>query len=387
MKKKIIIALALIITLGVVSFFAISERTVAKVPDPMEFFGNGRKDTGGYDVNLMFESEEDPTELIEEYITKIKETQKNIELRTTDNSYSQEREYVLKYNGFWLGDNRPVLKIYDYRNDYYGEDSDNKNYVFDFHCHSNFKFVSKEKFEEQEKSEKRDNDSQENESAIDTPVVISGPTLPDFSAFLGGIEPRDNEKAKVSGRHLYFRTETDAGWSAAHEYVDLLINSYNFSQTDFKTDTILYLKNDMYFLDYTGKESIAPTQDDYYDDGYVDFSADVFIWIQKNGRDEYTGISIYYSEDLEVKDFGDRASSVPENSGSSSKGSSTAVDYETPDFAKLKCLTCDGKKDCTRCNGYGTIKRYNGNGETIDSLCPTCYGNRKCKACNGTGTR
>lgn len=398
-KKNIIIILGIvlgIIILGGTIFFAISERTVAKVPDPVEFFGNGTKDSAGlYDIAYMFESETDPAERIEAYINEIKENEKDIWIRVVDHN-DQEKEYILTYDGFWLGETRPVLKIHDYRNDYYGDDSDNKNYVFSFYCQSNFKFVSMGEYDSSENgekgsasSEKKDDSSKGNTSSNKKPVAITGPTLPDISAFLGGVQPQDSHKADVSGWQLYFRTEIDEGWSAAHEYVELLQEPrFNFTLREHKTDNILYLKQDLYFFDYTGNKKITPAQDRFYEDGYVDFSADVFIWIQKNGRDEYTGISIYYSEDLEVKDLGDRASSAPDyQSGSSNKDETPKVDYETPDFAKLPCLTCDGKKDCTKCNGYGTIKRYNGKGETIDSLCPVCHGNRKCKSCNGTGTR
>ncbi len=229
------------------------------------------------------------------------------------------------------------------------------------------------------------------EEEIETPEpdpapVVLGPTLPDPAAFFGGATPREDEPADTSGWHLYYRTRIDEGWTASHEYVNLLCEKYGFVQSDYLTNTTLYLQSDLYFLDYT-KQAIEPARDRYYGDGYVDFESDVFVWIQKNGRDEYTGVSIYFSSDLQVRDLGDRASTVPNDALGGSQSGSSGPHYETPDFAKLPCLTCDGEKDCQKCNGYGTIKRYNGNGETIDSLCPTCHGGRKCTACNGTGTR
>ena len=60
--------------------------------------------------------------------------------------------------------------------------------------------------------------------------VVSGPVLPDPAAFLGGISPTEDEPADHSGWHVYYRTQIDEGWTAAHEYVELLSDSrYGFT--------------------------------------------------------------------------------------------------------------------------------------------------------------
>ena len=219
--------------------------------------------------------------------------------------------------------------------------------------------------------------------------VVNGPVLPDPAAFLGGIAPDEDEPADNSGWHVYYKTQIDDGWTAAHEYVELLQDSrFGFVLTECLENTTLYLKSEYYFFDYTGEEAITPASDRYYLEDYHDFSSDVFVWIQKNGQKEYTGISIYYSGDLQVADLGDRASTVPDRvSGGSGSGGSSSNDTFTPEFAKLDCLTCRGDGDCNTCGGYGEVRKYAGDGDTVRAKCSTCRGSGNCTACNGSGKR
>ena len=393
-KLALIIAASVLLVAVICGIIAgiiggLKNKTVAEVPDPEEFFGiKARRAIGSYDIDLQFESEKDQTDKIEAYVSRILDSSEDIELTKVEGLNSVE--YTLTYTGSFISEKKPWLRIFNYGNDYYSIDGE--KYVFVIYADDNFKFIKAEDIKESKNDNKNNSDSQKTDNKTNNKTEekpkITGPTLPDPSAFFGGISPQEDEKADVSGYHLYFKTDIDSGWTAAHEYVELLKNSdYKFKETEHKEDTILYLKNDMYFLEYTGKEDITPASDRYYEDGYVNFESDVFIWIQKNGKNEYTGVSIYFSDDLEVKDLGDRASTLTQNSNGNGNNSSPDFSVETPDHSKLPCLTCDGDKDCPECHGYGEVKKYSGKGETVDTICPTCRGRRKCPTCGGSGTR
>lgn len=217
---------------------------------------------------------------------------------------------------------------------------------------------------------------------------VSEPTLPDPAAFLGGATALENKPAEISGWHVYYQTEIDEGWTAGHEYVDLLSDSrFSFELRESFSYTVLYLTSEYYFFDYTGSESIEPAGGRYYRDGYHDYSGDVCVCLQKNSEENYTGISINYSSDLLVQDFKDRASTVPDEVESSSSTEINHRESYTPDFAKLQCLTCSGSGDCKKCNGYGTVEVYLGSGDYTDGTCPECRGSGKCRTCGGSGTR
>lgn len=213
--------------------------------------------------------------------------------------------------------------------------------------------------------------------------------LPDLSAFLGNVAPKEETPAYYAGRRQYYKLSIDEGWQAGIEYVQLLLNDprYQFEQADFYSATVFTLHEEIYFLDYVGKEEITPAGDRYYPDGYQDFTADVTVRLQRVADKGYTSITLYYSSDLILGDYGDRSSIVPSSAtGSSGTGITHDKPY-TPDFAKMDCLTCGGDGDCNRCGGYGTIQQYSGNGEYTKTLCPDCRGNGKCKKCGGSGTR
>lgn len=213
--------------------------------------------------------------------------------------------------------------------------------------------------------------------------------LPDLSAFLGNVAPTEDRPAKYAGRRKYYKLSIDEGWQAGTEYVQLLLNDprYPFEQVDFFSQTVLALREEIYFLDYVGEEETTPAQDEYYASGFQLFTADVAIWLQRNADKGYTSISCYYSNDLVMKDYGDRSSIVP-SSATGSPGMDVSLNEPyTPDFAKPDCLTCGGDGDCNRCGGYGTIKQYSGNGEYTNTLCHDCRGSGNCKRCGGSGTR
>lgn len=217
---------------------------------------------------------------------------------------------------------------------------------------------------------------------------VTEPTLPDPAAFLGGATAQEDHSVGDSGWHVYYQTEIDEGWTAGHEYIELLSDSrFNFELRESFSDTVLYLTSEEYFFDYTGSESVEPVQDRYYRDGYQDYSADLHVCLQKNCDGNYTGMTIDYSLDLIIQDLGDRASTVPDEAESSSSSEIDHRESYTPDFAKLPCLTCGGSGDCKKCNGYGTVNVYLGKGDYTDGTCPECRGSGKCRTCGGSGTR
>jgi len=210
---------------------------------------------------------------------------------------------------------------------------------------------------------------------------VSGPTLPDPAAFLGGVTAIEDEPADTSGWHVYYRLEIDDGWTATHEYVELLSDPrFHFELSDHFSNTVLYLKSEYYFFDYTGDEDVAPARDRYYLDDYQDFSSDVFVWIQKNGQSAYTSISIYYSSDLLVSDLGDRASTIPDDASGGNSGSGGSNNTRTP------CSICNRTGDCQTCGGDGYL--WSSAADKENRNCYSCRNhNGKCTNCNGTGWR
>lgn len=225
------------------------------------------------------------------------------------------------------------------------------------------------------------------------PALAAGnaasPALPDLSAFLGNVAPKEETPAYYAGRRQYYKLSIDEGWQAGIEYVQLLLNDsrYPFELADVYSETVYTLHEEIYFLDYVGKEKITPAGDRYYTDSYQDFAADMTVRLQRVADKGYTSITLYYSSDLVPGDYGDRGSVAPGGATGSSGTDSKRHEPYTPDFAKLPCLTCGGDGDCNSCGGYRTIQEYIGNGEYIKTLCRDCRGSGNCKKCGGSGTR
>lgn len=221
----------------------------------------------------------------------------------------------------------------------------------------------------------------------ETNPVAAQPVLPDLGAFLGGgITPGEDEPADENGWHLYYRMDIDAGLQAAQEYVALLgdprfgLTMRPRAENDEKT--VLYLNESFYFFDYTGPASVAPMQDQFYRDGYEDVTADVFVWIQQNTRDGYTAISVYYSNDLEMTDLGDRASTADTLSPGGSNDGSDVPD--SPDYtSRTPCPYCDDG-NCNTCGGDGYL--WSSASDKEDRNCTGAYcQNGSCTYCNGNG--
>ncbi|MBQ4050397.1 MAG: zinc-ribbon domain-containing protein [Oscillospiraceae bacterium] len=217
--------------------------------------------------------------------------------------------------------------------------------------------------------------------------VITGPTLPDPGAFLGGMSPREDEPGEISGWEVYYKMDIDDGWTAVQEYIDLLQDprfklTMRIPAEDEKWTT-LYLYNEVYYFDYTGPEEIVPAQDRYFHKDYQYYSADVFVSVSKNGRDGYTSMTVCYSNDLNVADLGDRASTASRLSpmGSTGGGSSTGsgANYD----AKVPCNVCDRTGDCQTCGGDGYL--YSSASGKEDRNCYSCSHTGNCSSCSGKG--
>jgi len=376
-----------------------NNRIVARIPDPEDYFGvEGQESSGGFDVNLHFEFAEDPAQMLHAYCTYIAENEKHIAYEYTDGEDNDK--YELHYTGPWLKDNRTLLRIIDYRNDYYGADSDNRNYVIKFMAESNCKMKASDAYVpgststsgQEEPTAMTEQETVPEQTETEATVAITGPTLPNPDAFFAGNIPRGEDFYVEDSGHwvISYAAEIDTGTLAMQEYVSLLCDErFNLELFHETEETVLYLQTFSYFFRYTGEEDVPDvTWDNYYgaDD---DPDCDLGIRIQRNGKTETVLMSVYFKPDVyEFIDCPEITSYyVPKVVPNNDDDYFDDDDPYIPDFAKEPCLTCDGDGDCTECGGYGTIKRYNGDGEYIDSTCPECHGNRKCSTCNGSGTR
>lgn len=386
----LVLGIALLLTLALV---AMENRTVVRIPDPEDFFGvRGYETSGGSDINLYFQFEEDPSQMLDAYIAAIAENAKDSKQIHINKIDGKDPRYDIVHGGFWLN-GELLLRIINYGDDYYGADSG--KYVVFFRAENNAKMEHWDAYEPDGAANKPRENLEEPNQTVSEPltqtepvVTVSGPTLPGPGAFLGNPAPVMDEPEEYSGWVLYYELDIDEGWIAGTEYVELIKNSEYFELRDSFSDTVWALYSEYYFFDYVGDEILEPASGRYYKGGYQDFTSDLFIRLQRVADKGYSTIQISYSNDLAVVDLGDRASTVPENNSNSENNADSGDDSEPykPDFAKEPCMTCWGDKKCDRCNGYGKIERDSKNNETITSDCPDCVGG-KCPTCNGTGTR
>ena len=395
--KKILIALVAITVIVAGYFIAIENWNVAEIPNPQDFFGLEAKETsGGFAINWHFESEWDSLPVIEKYVDYIDKTTDNIRVLRTDSTDGNVK-IELVYDGFWLGNSKPVLRFSYYGNDYYGTDSSNRNYVFQFRANNNFKLLESECYAGNETVDDIINDnlsnSSQEESEKDSQIVENNPlALPDPCLFFGCGRGEDQAYYEEDAHLISCCFNLDEGRYVVHEYLDLLNSGkypveFSESYTDdyIKVNATLF---ERYVYNYTGDdESIGKfTLSEAAGGRTLD---GIFISLYYNYRSASLMVTVVYENDFELVDSGMHASKLPTSYSGSVSGSDdlyTGPDYEKPDFAKLDCVFCDDG-DCPECDGYGTIKRYNGDGEYIDSTCPECRGNRKCWRCGGTGKR
>ena len=444
--KKLLAVLGILLTI-VVLFFAASiisiamvERISVTIPDPAEYFGvegeDWRLGTEFYDAEspeMTYRTVEDPKEAVEDYVKLLCSGDYSLKLvRSFDvREDTDEHQWVFDYdpdNGFIRFVDRYARALPEMEVAYRGLREDGA-YRFDVDidyggsfistgitCGTDFThpdevtpgapeadpvpFVPDEEASAPPEVSEPAVSSAPAESAepssvpADPPAasepadpVISGPVLPDPGAFLGGMDPKENEPGEVSGRRVYYKMDIDDGWTAVQEYIDLLGDPrFKLSMRTPAEDenwTTLYLHREVYFFDYTGPETLTPAQDSYYHKDYIDYSADVFISLSKNGQEEYTAMTVCYSNDFTVADLGDRASTASRLSprGSTGSGSSTGsgANYD----AKVPCNVCDRSGKCQTCKGNGYL--YSSASDKEDRNCYSCNQSGRCTSCNGKG--
>lgn len=440
--KKLLAVLGILLTI-VVLFFAASiisiamvERISVTIPDPAEYFGvegeDWRLGTEFYDPEspeMTYRTVEDPKEAVEEYVKLL--CSGDYSLRLTHSfdirEGTDEHQWVLDYipdNGFICFVDRYARALPEVEVAYLGLREDGA-YRFDVDISYGGSFVStgitcgtnftrpdevtpstpetdpapvpdEEASAPSESSEPSPASSDPPVSSVpaasapaaSTPAapVISGPVLPDPGAFLGGMSPKENEPGEISGRRVYYKMDIDDGWTAVQEYVDLLGDPrFKLSMRTPAEDenwTTLYLHREVYFFDYTGPETLIPAQDSYYHKDDHNYSADVFVSLSKNGQEEYTAITVCYSNDFTVADLGDRASTAsrlsPRGSGSFVSTDSGA-DYD----AEVPCNVCDRSGKCQTCGGDGYL--YSSASGKEDRNCYSCNQSGRCTSCGGNG--
>lgn len=237
--------------------------------------------------------------------------------------------------------------------------------------------------EEDVKAESDEKENTETAVTVDPDAAV----LPDPCAFFNagkqGFDINDN-------MYMYCcAIDIDTGKMVVQEYIDLIESEvYQLQRTaehelDLISEAGIYQYD--YYYDYIGANDAVQGFFDTYDDLggdvrvrlYYDYGAGIMkVWLR-------------YDKAFEIVDSGKKASTLPTSYSGTPESDFSGSDTGNgiPEFARLDCLTCNGSGDCTECGGYGTIKRYNGDGDYIDSSCPQCNGGRKCRTCNGSGKR
>ena len=395
--KKIVTVLVAIVVIVAGYFVAIENWKVAEIPNPQDFFGLEASDTsGGFDINWHFESEWDSLPVLEKYADYIERTTDNIWIRRSD-STDGNVSYEFVYDGIWLGNSKPMFRFSYYGNDYYGTDSSNRNYVLQFRAENNFELVESKCYAGDETVEDIINDNaahnSQKETEKDSQKVETNPlALPDPCLFFGCGRGEDQSYYEEDAHLVSCCFNLDEGREVVYEYLDLLNSGkYPLEFAESYTDDYISVNATLferYIYNYTGDDSSIGefTLTDEKGGRTLD---GMFISIYYNYRSASIMVTVVYENDFELVDSGMHVSQkVTSYSGSSSDSDDlyTGPEYEKPDFAKLDCVFCDDG-DCPECDGYGTVKRYNGDGEYIDSTCPECRGSRNCWHCGGTGKR
>ena len=389
--KKILIVLVTIAVIVAGYFIAIENWRISEIPNPQDFFGIEAIDTsGGFDINWHFESEWDSLPVIEKYAEYIEKTTDNIKVIRKDKARGNVSFYF-EYEGFWLGNVKPSFRFSYYGNDYYGIDSSNRNYVFQFRAENNFKLVESECYAgdvsvDEIVNNNTPNNSQSESKEESEKVEVNPFALPDPCLFFNCGRNEDQKHDNGDAWLVSCKFDLDEGKNVVQEYIDLLESRYplgrfDYAEEDYVKYTGAYFYN--YYYRYTGTDINIPG---FERDGRE--NTDVQVSLYYNYRSGFILVTFIYDNTFELVDCGEKASAIPTSfSGTPSNTDTPQVDFYVPEYAKQDCLMCDGTGDCQKCNGYGTVEYYNGDGEYVTSGCPTCYGNRKCRYCNGTGKR
>lgn len=220
----------------------------------------------------------------------------------------------------------------------------------------------------------------------DEPIIptISGPSLPNPDAFFDYRLARNEDfySTKKEWYLLSFKADIDTGSLAMEEYVSLLFDEKLDLELLFEEEeTILYLHQHYFGFRYTGEEDVP----DVYDD-YRDFSADLLVYIQRNGQTETSLLTFHYKPDtFEFIDFGDRSTYSPVDCSGKDSGSSSP-DSSDNNGSHQECSHCDGSGKCQTCDGHGYL--YSSASDKNDRNCYKCHPNYgKCPYCHGSGKR
>ena len=278
--KKILIALVAIAVIVAGYFIAIENWKVAEIPNPQDFFGLEASDTsGGFDINWHFESEWDSLPVLEKYAEYIERTTKNIRISRSDSENGNVSIYF-NYEGFWLGNGKPSFRFSYYGNDYYGTDSENRNYVLKFRAENNFKLVESKCYAGDETIEDIINDNAANnsqkETEKDSQKVEKNPfALPDPCLFFNCGRHEDQKYDNGDATLISCKFDLDEGKNVVQEYIDLLESEYPLGRFD--EDEADYISSSgkyfyRYYYKYTGTDVNIPgfeRDDREYTDVYV----------------------------------------------------------------------------------------------------------------------
>lgn len=331
---------------------------LAYAPDPEFFFNTGAAEKGDSSMTLVLSGS--PGAAVFEYISVLKDSYGMTEV----DSYTQATtwQWCLQKGG---NENATVSIGLDTRDD--------GDWDLSFIFGENVTLLQAEAL----------NENTGNPAPEPTPQptpAISSRTLPNLRAFLGGVAAIEDKAATVNGHKEYYELDIDDGLKAGQEYLKLL-EKYGFVLSNEIEDTVLYLTTTVYYFDYVGDGKVNPVEDRYHMRDWQEFSCDALLIITKNTRDKYTGINIYYSNDLTVADNGDRASTAP--GGASGGGGSNGTNSDNYD-TRRPCSICDRTGDCTKCGGDGYL--WSSASGKEDRNCTKCRNhNGKCTYCDGKG--
>lgn len=391
-KKLLIIAggvVAVILSI-VLIVFAVQEhkRTtiVSNIPDPESFFGiSGKHYTFSKSFHdIRFKSEDITQDMVLDYVELLCSSEYSFTSRIGAASAGSQK-WVFEYNGSEeLYEAKPWQISLDY-NPY----DDVPSVEIRISNYQNFELVPVEPYATGDTNASENGGGETTPPTAETPAVtqpaetetaVQGAVLPDPGAFFGGASINEDQPSGENGWLLSYRLEIDEGWDAGHEYAELL-EEHDFVLTNYVEYSILYLITDRYFFEYTGSHPIEPMTNEYHADREDhEYTADVMVSIKKNGQNETTLISVYYSMDLIVHDTGDRASNAPDSAsgGGSTNGTDDNI-YDT----RRPCDICD-EGDCKTCGGDGYL--WSSASDKEDRNCTGAYCRRgSCTYCGGDG--
>lgn len=392
LKKLLVIAgsVVAVILAIVLIVFAVQEhkRTtiVSNIPDPESFFGiSGTHYTFSKSFHdIRFKSEDITQDMVMDYVELLCSSEYSFTSRIGAASAGSQK-WVFEYNG---SEELYEATPWQISLDYHPYD-DVPSVEIRISNYRNFELVPVEPYAAGNTNASVNGVGETTQPTTNTPAVtqpvetepaVQGAVLPDPGAFFGGVSINEDQPSGENGWLLSYRLEIDEGWDAGHEYAELL-EEHDFILTDHVESTVLYLKTDRYFFEYTGNHPIEPMTNDYYlDRKDHEYTADVMVSIKKDGQTETTLISVYHSIDLIVHDTGDRASNAPDNASGS--GSFNGTDNDIYDSGR-PCVICDDG-ECKTCGGDGYL--WSSASDKEDRNCTGAYCRRgSCTYCGGDG--